>query len=569
MKRISLSFLSAFTAASLLIPALSAHAYVDTFPPTVDVVRPTSGVAGVAVEYYAAYNDDTGVTVCKLVEGGTDHGDMTLGGGIAKLSIVLTAGTHILQVKCSDAAGNWGAGEASTVNISTAGTVGAVTPATATIGVATTLSATYSSFTAPYTAHGCWLVVDGTTIYPEMSLSGGVDSVNGTASKSYTFASNGTYAVHVSCLENGGSYKVGSDTTVVVSAAADTTAPVVGAISPTSAVVGSSVSYSATYNDAGGVTLCQLMEGGTNYGTMTLSSGTASLFLSLSLGTHNLQAQCKDGAGNWGYGGTTTVLVSAVPVADTTAPIVGTIGTTSAVVGSAVTLRADYLDNVGVTQCTLHVTGITPGTAYLSGLASNGSTYLSWVPTSIGTALAYYECRDAANNVGYGPGRSITVTAPGAALPGALIKLVCPAGAAVDHPCKAVYYVGSDAKRHAFPNSKVYFTWYADFSSVQDVSASTMSSYSLGRNVTYRPGIKMVKFTTVNTVYAVSRGGLLRPIASEAIASALYGTNWNQRIDDISDAFYTNYTFGASINFASDYSPTGESAAVTTVDANL
>jgi len=79
----------------------------------------------------------------------------------------------------------------------------------------------------------------------------------------------------------------------------------------------------------------------------------------------------------------------------------------------------------------------------------------------------------------------------------------------------------------------------------------------------------MVKFTTVNNTYAVTRAGVLRWVKTESAASAIYGANWNTKIDDISDAFYTNYTFGADINNASDYNASAESAAVTSIDNNF
>ena len=126
----------------------------------------------------------------------------------------------------------------------------------------------------------------------------------------------------------------------------------------------------------------------------------------------------------------------------------------------------------------------------------------------------------------------------------------------------AVYYIGTDGKRHAFPNSKVYFTWYADFSQVQVVNLSQLSSIPLGANVTYKPGARMVKFTTDPKVYAVDKGGVLRWIASEDLAIALYGTSWNMMIDDVSDAFYVNYTFGTNVNSTADFSVSGVSTVV-------
>ncbi|MFZ2804691.1 MAG: hypothetical protein WA001_05760, partial [Patescibacteria group bacterium] len=109
---------------------------------------------------------------------------------------------------------------------------------------------------------------------------------------------------------------------------------------------------------------------------------------------------------------------------------------------------------------------------------------------------------------------------------------------------------------------KVYFTWYTDFSGVQIIGSSQLASIPLGKNVTYKPGVRMVKFTTDPKVYAVEKGGNLRWVTTEAVATSLYGSNWNQMIDDISDAFYSNYTFGTSINSTADYSPAAAMASV-------
>jgi len=129
-----------------------------------------------------------------------------------------------------------------------------------------------------------------------------------------------------------------------------------------------------------------------------------------------------------------------------------------------------------------------------------------------------------------------------------------------------VYYVGLDEKRHAFPNSRVFFTWFSDFASVQPVTAQRLGQYALGANVTYRPGNRMVKFTTDPKVYTVSRGGVLRWVKTEELARAFYGMSWNQNIDDIGDTFYTNYRFGSDISSNTDYNPATEMAMSVTID---
>jgi plastocyanin len=117
----------------------------------------------------------------------------------------------------------------------------------------------------------------------------------------------------------------------------------------------------------------------------------------------------------------------------------------------------------------------------------------------------------------------------------------------------AVYYFGGDGKRYVFPTDKTYFTWYADFSKVKTLTTGEIAALPLGGNVTYKPGVKMLKIMSDPTVYAISKSGILRAIGSEAVATALYGPTWNKQIDDLPDAFFVNYKVGAPIADASRY----------------
>lgn len=121
----------------------------------------------------------------------------------------------------------------------------------------------------------------------------------------------------------------------------------------------------------------------------------------------------------------------------------------------------------------------------------------------------------------------------------------------------AVYYLGTDGRRHAFPDPGVYFTWYADFSQVQILNSGDLASIPLGANVTYHPGTKMVKFDTDPKTYVVTGNRVLRWVANEGVAAQLYGPYWNTRIDDIQDTFYTNYliTVTNPVYGLSDYNP--------------
>ncbi len=133
----------------------------------------------------------------------------------------------------------------------------------------------------------------------------------------------------------------------------------------------------------------------------------------------------------------------------------------------------------------------------------------------------------------------------------------------------AVYYIGADGKRHAFPNSRVFFTWYSDFSGVQVITEDKLASIPLGVNVTYRPGVKMVKFTTDPKVYVVALGGVLRWVQTEDLAADYYGVNWNQMIDDISDGFHSDYQNGDPVAKVGDYSPSAQTAAAINISVDL
>jgi uncharacterized protein YkwD len=144
-----------------------------------------------------------------------------------------------------------------------------------------------------------------------------------------------------------------------------------------------------------------------------------------------------------------------------------------------------------------------------------------------------------------------------------LLWPLVPAQAAMDNVLlksndnSAVYYV-MDGKRYAFPNEKVFFGWYDNFNNITTVSPSELASYPLAGNVTYRPGKWLVKIQTDPKVYAVSRYGVLHWITSEDIAKTLYGPNWNTKVQDIPDTFFTNYELGAPISEKEAFLPEAE-----------
>jgi hypothetical protein len=155
-----------------------------------------------------------------------------------------------------------------------------------------------------------------------------------------------------------------------------------------------------------------------------------------------------------------------------------------------------------------------------------------------------------------------------ASLPSSTAMAAVASGTLVKSPEQSAVYYVSGGKRYAFPNDKVFFTWYSDFSSVITISPAELANLPLSGNVVYKPGVKLVKITTDPRVFAVARYGILHWITSESVASALYGSTWNKQVDDIPDTFFTNYTVSEPITKASDYDKALE-LGIGTIQLNL
>lgn len=144
-------------------------------------------------------------------------------------------------------------------------------------------------------------------------------------------------------------------------------------------------------------------------------------------------------------------------------------------------------------------------------------------------------------------------------------------GDLIKGPLDTVYYFGADGYRYVFPNEKIYKTWYADFSRVKTITASELQAIQIKPqtgNVTYKPGLKLVKITTDPKVYAVAANGALRWISAAQIAANLYGANWQNMIDDLADSFFANYIFGAPINSELDFNPQATAALAVSINAD-
>jgi hypothetical protein len=111
----------------------------------------------------------------------------------------------------------------------------------------------------------------------------------------------------------------------------------------------------------------------------------------------------------------------------------------------------------------------------------------------------------------------------------------------------AVYFLDKNNVRHAYPTQKVWESYFGkDFSFVETISTATMGSYDLGRNVPFKTGTLM-KIPSVNKVYRVENGAIIRWVKTEVVAKNLYGANWAQLVVDLPESFFTDYTEGTVI----------------------
>lgn len=248
-----------------------------------------------------------------------------------------------------------------------------------------------------------------------------------------------------------------------------------------------------------------------------------------------------------------------------TAPDVSSITPSTALKNYTVTFSARVSDNETISGCDLYVDG-----SYAKSMTlKTDLAYATTKFTSDGTHEMYARCTDNDGNKTSGDTVTVTVSSASSSVtPGAIIKIGCEGDVYVNDPCTAVYYYGYDGLRHAFPNEATFSSWFSDFDDLVTLSSAAMANITLGRNVTFRPGTTLVKFST-STVYAISYGGILRPIATEAIATALFGSDWTSEISGVSDVFFANYRIGSTIESSSDYSSSSSKSGTATIDATL
>jgi hypothetical protein len=132
-----------------------------------------------------------------------------------------------------------------------------------------------------------------------------------------------------------------------------------------------------------------------------------------------------------------------------------------------------------------------------------------------------------------------------------------------------VYYYASNGKRYVMTSKDVISSWYNSGQdlltgsssicrNVKELPAAEIASIAIGGNVDIRPGTYIIKIASDPKLYVVSRGRMIRPLATSGLAEQIFPGSSTQRLKTIPDAFFGGYKIGTTINLAADYSATAE-----------
>jgi hypothetical protein len=112
----------------------------------------------------------------------------------------------------------------------------------------------------------------------------------------------------------------------------------------------------------------------------------------------------------------------------------------------------------------------------------------------------------------------------------------------------ALYYIGTDLKRHLFSTLSTYESWYGLSTAkgywaaqgVKTISQADFENIVNGARVTVRPG-SILKFENSGKYYAVGLNKQLAELADEATAKTLYGIGYKTKAKIVSASFEADY----------------------------
>ena len=384
----------------------------DTTPPTTSITSPVNGATvSSTITVAATASDNVGVTQVQLYADGAPVAMDTASPYTFSLNTVsLTNGSHTLQTKAYDAAGNVGSSAAVTITVNnTAG--GDTTPPSQPTNLAVT-SVTTSSVSLSWTASTDNVGVTGYNIYRSGTK---VGTSNTTSFTNTGLTAETAYTYTVAAYDAAGNVSTQSGavtgTTATGGSGGDTTPPTTPTNLAQTGATASTISLVWTAStDNVGVAGYQIFAANNQVGTST-GTGTSYTITGLQWPgtTYSIQIDAYDAAGN--ISGLSNFIIgttaSSTGGGDTTPPTTSiTSPSNGATVSGTVSVAATASDNVGVSKVEFYIDGVLSGTdtaspytfSFDSTALANGSHTL--------TTKAY----DAAGNSAVSAGVTITVS---------------------------------------------------------------------------------------------------------------------------------------------------------------
>jgi len=116
-----------------------------------------------------------------------------------------------------------------------------------------------------------------------------------------------------------------------------------------------------------------------------------------------------------------------------------------------------------------------------------------------------------------------------------------------------VYFAAADGKRYVFGDEATFKSWFADFDSVQTLSAQAISVMPVGGKVLLKPGTGLVRAASSPRVYAIAKDGSAHWIVNPQLVEQYFGSYWKTQVTTIDDASFADYAYGAPINNSTSY----------------
>jgi hypothetical protein len=127
--------------------------------------------------------------------------------------------------------------------------------------------------------------------------------------------------------------------------------------------------------------------------------------------------------------------------------------------------------------------------------------------------------------------------------------------------------LGSDFKRHPFPDESVFRSWFPDGATVLTIADYQLQTYPLGSPVTYRPGVGIYQIDDQpDAIFAISPGPVLHGVVDRSLAAEVFGTNGTLKVGVISPADVDDYIPGSWAVSRSDLESIRASSASATIN---